>query len=422
MKNLALHWKIIIGMFFGVVFGLLASYFNWIEFTRFWIKPWGIIFVNLLKLIALPLVFASLVKGVASLSSISSLSKIGGKTIIFYLLSTVISVVIGLSLVNIINPGKVFSEEKRIELQQTYSNNTNSKILAAENVQENGPLQFLVDIVPSNIFSSASDNGNMLQIIFFAILFSISLIMLPKEKTIYVKGFFDGINDIILQIVDIIMMFAPYGVFSLLSSLVVEYGASGELFAALAIYSLNVILGLMLMILIIYPIVLRSFTKIKYIDFFKAISPAQMLAFSTSSSAATLPVTMERCEEKLNVSKEVSSFVLPLGATINMDGTSLYQAVAAVFIAQAFGYDLDLSAQLTIVLTATLASIGAAAVPGSGMVMLVIVLSAIGINPEGIALIFAVDRILDMLRTVVNVTGDATIATVVSSLNPSKSI
>ena len=422
MKNLALHWKIIIGMFLGVVFGLVASYFNWTEFTRFWIKPWGIIFVNLLKLIALPLVFASLVKGVASLSSISSLSKIGGKTIIFYLLSTVISVVIGLSLVNVISPGKVFSEEKRIELQQTYSNNTNSKILAAENVQENGPLQFLVDIVPSNIFSSASDNGNMLQIIFFAILFSISLIMLPKEKTLYVKGFFDGINDIILQIVDIIMMFAPYGVFSLLSSLVVDYGASGELFAALGIYSLNVILGLMLMILIVYPIVLKSFTKIKYIDFFKAISPAQMLAFSTSSSAATLPVTMERCEEKLNVSKEVSSFVLPLGATINMDGTSLYQAVAAVFIAQAFGYDLDLSAQLTIVLTATLASIGAAAVPGAGMVMLVIVLSAIGINPEGIALIFAVDRILDMLRTVVNVTGDATIAAVVSSLNPSKSV
>ena len=393
MKNLALHWKIIIGMLFGVIFGLIASYFNWAEFTKFWIKPWGIIFVNLLKLIALPLVFASLVKGVASLSSISSLSKIGGKTIIFYLLSTVISVVIGLSLVNVINPGKVFSEEKRIELQQTYSNNTNSKILVAENVQENGPLQFLVDIVPSNIFSSASDNGNMLQIIFFAILFSISLIMLPKEKTKYVRGFFDGINDIILQIVDIIMMFAPYGVFSLLSSLVVDYGASGELFAALAIYSLNVILGLMLMILIIYPIILRSFTKIKYKDFFKAISPAQMLAFSTSSSAATLPVTMERCEEKLNVSKEVSSFVLPLGATINMDGTSLYQAVAAVFIAQAFGYDLDLSAQLTIVLTATLASIGAAAVPGAGMVMLVIVLSAIGINPEGIALIFAVDRI-----------------------------
>lgn len=421
MKNLALHWKILIGMLLGVIYGLIATYFNWIEFTIFWIKPWGVIFVNLLKLIALPLVFASLIKGVTSLSSLSSLSKIGGKTIMFYLFSTLISVIIGLLLVNTINPGKVFSEEKRIELQQTYSNNANSKILAAENVKENGPLQFVVDIVPSNIFNAASDNKNMLQIIFFAILFSISLIMLPKEKTKYVKGFFDGINDIIIQIVDIIMMFAPYGVFALLSSLIVEYGASGELFVALAIYSFNVILGLIIMILVIYPLVLRIFTKIKYLDFFKAISPAQMLAFSTSSSAATLPVTMERCEEKLNVSKEVSSFVLPLGATINMDGTSLYQAVAAVFIAQAFGYDLDLSAQLTIVLTATLASIGAAAVPGAGMVMLVIVLSSIGINPEGIALIFAVDRILDMLRTVVNVTGDATIATVVSSSTVSKS-
>ncbi len=421
MKNLALHWKILIGMLLGIVYGLIATYFNWIEFTSFWVKPWGIIFVNLLKLIALPLVFASLIKGITSLSSISSLSKIGSKTIMFYLLSTIISVIIGLILVNTINPGKVFSDEKRIELQQTYSNNANSKILAAENVKENSPLQFIIDIVPSNIFSAASDNRNMLQIIFVAILFSISLIMLPKEKTKYVKGFFDGINDIILQIVDIIMMFAPYGVFALLSSLIVDYGASGELFAALAIYSANVILGLIIMILVVYPLVLRSFTKIKYLDFFKAISPAQMLAFSTSSSAATLPVTMERCEEKLNVSKEVSSFVLPLGATINMDGTSLYQAVAAVFIAQAFGYDLDLSSQLTIVLTATLASIGAAAVPGAGMVMLVIVLSSIGINPEGIALIFAVDRILDMLRTVVNVTGDATIATVVSSLNTSKS-
>tara|TARA_B100000900_G_scaffold84253_1_gene68154 strand:+ start:31895 stop:33163 length:1269 start_codon:yes stop_codon:yes gene_type:complete len=420
MKNLALHWKILIGMLFGIVYGLIATYFNWIEFTSFWVKPWGIIFVNLLKLIALPLVFASLIKGITSLSSISSLSKIGSKTIIFYLLSTVISVIIGLILVNTINPGKVFSDEKRIELQQTYSNNANSKILAAENVKEKSPLQFIIDIVPSNIFSAASDNRNMLQIIFVAILFSISLIMLPKEKTKFVKGFFDGINDIILQIVDIIMMFAPYGVFALLSSLIVDYGASGELFAALAIYSVNVILGLIIMILVVYPLVLRSFTKIKYLDFFKAISPAQMLAFSTSSSAATLPVTMERCQEKLNVSKEVSSFVLPLGATINMDGTSLYQAVAAVFIAQAFGYDLDLSSQLTIVLTATLASIGAAAVPGAGMVMLVIVLSSIGINPEGIALIFAVDRILDMLRTVVNVTGDATIATVVSSLNRSK--
>jgi len=244
--------------------------------------------------------------------------------------------------------------------------------------------------------------------------------MLPDEKTVYVKGFFDGVNDVILQIVDMIMTMAPYGVFALLASLMVDFSDGDirnvlELFSALGLYSLAVIIGLLTMIFVVYPIILRLFTKMNYFDFFKGILPAQMLAFSTSSSAATLPVTMERCEDHLGVSEEISSFVLPLGATINMDGTSLYQAVAAVFIAQAFGIDLDLTQQLTIVLTATLASIGAAAVPGAGLVMLVIVLGAVGMDPEGVALIFAVDRILDMLRTVVNVTGDATVATVIAS-------
>ena len=415
MKNLALHWKIIIGMILGVAYGLIANQMGLVSFTNDWIKPWGTIFVNLLKLIAVPLVFASLIKGVASLSDISRLSRIGGKTIAFYLASTVIAVTIGLFLVNSVQPGNTFSEEKRMELKETYASKVGAKIDAATNVKEEGPLQFVVDMVPSNFMAASSNNRNMLQVIFFAILFGIAMVMLPKDKTTYVKGFFDGVNDIILQIVDIIMMMAPYGVFALLGGLVVDFGGSADLFIALGMYSITVIIGLLMMILVIYPIILKSFTKVKYLDFFKAISPAQMLAFSTSSSAATLPVTMERCEEHLGVSKEVSSFVLPLGATINMDGTSLYQAVAAVFIAQAFGYDLDLAAQLTIVLTATLASIGAAAVPGAGMVMLVIVLSAIGIDPEGIALIFAVDRILDMMRTVVNVTGDATVATVVAS-------
>ena len=416
MKKLALHWKIIIGMIFGVVYGLLASSFGWIDFTNDWVKPFGVIFINLLKLIAVPLVFASLIKGVASLSDISKLSRIGTKTIGIYLISTVVAVSIGLFLVNLIHPGGSFSQEKRVELKQEYASKADSKINAAINVETEGPLQFLVDIVPSNFITAAGNNRNMLQVIFFALLFGISMIMLPDEKTIYVKGFFDGINDIILTIVDIIMLTAPYGVFALLGGLVVDFGGSQDLFVALGVYSVTVILGLLCMIFLIYPIILRLFTKITYVDFFKGIMPAQMLAFSTSSSAATLPVTMERCEEHLGISKEISSFVLPLGATINMDGTSLYQAVAAVFIAQAFGYDLDLSAQLTIVLTATLASIGSAAVPGAGMVMLVIVLSAIGIDPEGIALIFAVDRILDMLRTVVNVTGDATVATVVASV------
>ena len=415
MRNLALHWKIIIGMFFGIVYGIFANNMGYNNFTTDWIKPWGIIFVNLLKLIAVPLVFASLIKGVASLSDISRLSKIGSRTVMLYLFSTVISVTIGLFFVNTIKPGDSFSEEKKIELREKYSSKADLKINDANNLKNNGPLQFIVDVVPVNIISSASENKNMLQIIFFAILFGIAIIVIPDGKTEYVRGFFDGVNEIILYMVDLIMRFAPYGVFALLASLVVDFGASIDLFLALGYYSLTVSFGLLLMIFVVYPLLLKLFTKVNYFSFFKAISPAQMLAFSTSSSAATLPVTMDRCENNVGVSKEVSSFVLPLGATINMDGTSLYQAVAAVFIAQAFGYDLDLSAQLTIVLTATLASIGAAAVPGAGMVMLVIVLSSIGIDPEGIALIFAVDRILDMLRTVVNVTGDATVATIVAS-------
>ncbi len=415
MRKLALHWKIIIGMILGVLYGLFSSKMGWVDFTNDWIKPWGKIFINLLKLIAVPLVFASLIKGVSSLSDISKLSRIGGKTISIYLFTTVVAVTFGLILVNIIQPGTSFSEEKRMELKEQYASNAASKIASAKDVKEDGPLQFIVDMVPSNFIQATGNNKNMLQVIFFAILFGIAMVMLNKEKTSVVKGFFDGVNDIILQIVDLIMLTAPYGVFALLVGLVVDFGGSAELFQALGIYSLSVVIGLLLMIMVVYPLILKSFTKVKYFDFFKGIAPAQMLAFSTSSSAATLPVTMERCEDHLGVSEEVSSFVLPLGATINMDGTSLYQAVAAVFIAQAFGYDLDLSQQLTIVLTSTLASIGAAAVPGAGMVMLVIVLSSIGIDPEGIALIFAVDRLLDMLRTVVNVTGDATIATVVAA-------
>ena len=420
MRNLALHWKIIIGMILGVTFGLLAITIGWDQFTDDWIKPFGTIFINLLKLIAVPLVFASLIKGVASLSDISKLSRIGSKTIALYLVSTIIAVTTGLLIVNTVQPGKYFSEQKRIEFKEKYASKTEAKMAAAANVKEQGPLQFMIDIVPQNIINASTSNKNMLQVIFFAILFGIAMIMLPEEKTVYVKGFFEGVNDIILQIVDLIMLSAPYGVFALLASLMVDFSDGDvhnviELFSALGLYSLVVIVGLLMMIFIVYPILLRVFTNVKYVDFFKGIMPAQMLAFSTSSSAATLPVTMERCEDHIGVSKEISSFVLPLGATINMDGTSLYQAVAAVFIAQAFGVDLDLSQQLTIVLTATLASIGAAAVPGAGLVMLVIVLGAVGMDPEGVALIFAVDRILDMLRTVVNVTGDATVATVIAS-------
>ena len=415
MKKLALHWKIIIVMGLRVVYGLIASNMGWIDFTNNWIKPWGVIFVNSLKLIAVPLVFASLVKGVASLSDISRLSRIGGKSITLFLATTVIAGTIGLLLVNTVNPGIGFDTKDTSELTPSSQEGISSKITAAEGVKEAGPLQFLVDIIPTNILESASNNSNMLQVIFFAILFGIAIVMLPKEKTVYVKGFFDGINDIILQIVDFIMLVAPYAVFALLGALVVDFGASATLFIALGKYSLTVIVGMLLMVFLVYPLIIKIFTKVKYVNFFKGIFPAQMLAFSTSSSAATLPVTIQRCEDNLGISKEVSSFVLPLGATINMDGTALYQAVAAVFIAQAFGIDLDLGQQLTIVLTATLASIGAAAVPGAGMVTLVIVLEAINVPAAGLALIFGVDRILDMMRTVVNVTGDSAVAVVVAS-------
>ena len=286
---------------------------------------------------------------------------------------------------------------------------------AASGVKNNGPLKILEDIVPSNIFASMTSNGNMLQVIFFAILFGIAMIMTPSHEMKPVKGFFNGVNAIILRMVEIIMRYSPIGVLALLAGLIVETAADASLFIALGVYAATVLFGLAFMVFVFYPIVITSFTKISYGDFFKGMFPAQLLAFSTSSSAATLPVTMERVEKKLGVSEEVSSFVLPMGATINMDGTSIHQAISAVFIAVAFGHDLTLGDQLTIVLTATLSSIGAAAVPGAGLIMLVIVLGAIGVDPAGLALIIALDRPLDMCRTIVNVTGDATVASLVAS-------
>jgi Na+/H+-dicarboxylate symporter len=413
MKKLALHWQILIGMTSGVLFAFLMLNFDWgKQFILDWIKPFGNIFINSLKLIAVPLILASLIKGVSDLKDISKLSKMGGRTIVMYILTTVIAVSIGLFIVNIIQPGNSITAETRNQLVESYSADANSKIEAAEKQKEAGPLQALEDLVPSNIFAAASDNGNMLQVIFFAILFGIGLILISIEKSEPVKAFFDGFNEVILKLIDLIMLTAPYGVFALLAALVVE-APSADLFIALLWYALSVLLGLILMVCL-YVFIVWIFTKKPPKFFLNGIMPAQLLAFSTSSSAATLPVTMERVEENLGVDSEVASFVLPIGATINMDGTSLYQAVAAVFIAQAFGMDLSLTTQLGIIVTATLASIGSAAVPGAGMVMLVIVLAQAGIPEAGLALIFAVDRPLDMCRTTVNVTGDACVSMIIA--------
>tara|TARA_A100001015_G_scaffold271750_1_gene325660 strand:- start:8480 stop:9763 length:1284 start_codon:yes stop_codon:yes gene_type:complete len=414
MKKLALHWKILIGMFLGVLFGLLMSFVESGDLiVRDYVKPFGTIFINLLKLIAIPLILASLIKGVSDLKDISKLSAMGGRTIGIYLITTLIAVCIGLVLVNSIQPGKSISTDTRQELVEAYANDADEKRQAAAKQQEAGPLQALVDIVPDNIFNATTSNRNMLQVIFFALFFGIGMILIPEEKARSVKGFFDAFNEVILKMIDLIMLVAPYGVFALLSALVVE-APSLELFQALALYAITLLLGLALMIAV-YAILVRVFTKRSPSFFFKGIAPAQLLAFSTSSSAATLPVTMERVEEHLGVDEEVASFVLPIGATINMDGTSVYQGVAAVFIAQAFGLDLSLSAQLGIIFTATLASIGTAAVPSAGIVMLVIVLAQAGIPEAGLALIFAIDRPLDMCRTIVNVTGDAAVSLLVGT-------
>ena len=413
MKNMALHWKIMIGMLLGVVFGISMSYTkSGPEFISDWIKPIGTIFINSLKLIAMPLILGSLIKGVSDLKDISKLSRMGGRTLIIYICTTVFAVLIGLVLVNTISPGKSIKEETRNDLILAYEEGAKLKQDAAEEQLESGPLQALVDLVPENIFDATTENKNMLQVIFFAIFFGIALILIPQEKARPVKEFFDSFNSVILKLIDFVMLAAPYGVFGLLASLVVE-SPSIDLFKALGMYAITLIIGLFLMI-IVYAVIVKLFTNLNPFSFIRGISPAQLLAFSTSSSAATLPATMDCVENNLSVDKEVSSFVLPIGATINMDGTSLYQAVAAVFIAQTFGMDLSFGTQMGIVLTATLASIGAAAVPSAGMVMLVIVLSQAGIPEAGLALIFAVDRPLDMCRTITNVTGDAAVSMLVA--------
>jgi proton glutamate symport protein len=413
MKKLALHWKILLGMAMGVLVAIVLIQFPFGKSLAIdWIKPFGNIFINALKVIAVPLILASLIKGVTDLKDISKLSKMGFKTIGIYLLTTVIAVSIGLVMVNILQPGDFLEQSTKQELLKNFESEAQSKIEMAENQKSQSPLKAIEDIVPSNIVKAASDNGNMLQVIFFAILMGIGLILIPQEKAKPLIDFFDSLNELILKIIDLIMKVAPFGVFALMTALVVE-SPSIDLFKALGIYALTVILGLAI-IMLFYLFLVYVFTKKTPKFFMNGILPAQLLAFSTSSSAATLPVTMERVEEHLGVDEEVASFVLPIGATVNMDGTSLYQAVAAVFIAQAFGMELSLSTQLGIIITATLASIGSAAVPGAGMVMLVIVLAQAGIPEAGLALIFAIDRPLDMFRTTINVTGDAVVAMIIA--------
>lgn len=463
MKRLPLHVKIIIGLVAGIIWAFVSSYLGWNEFTINWIDPFGTIFIRLLKLIAVPLVLFSIIGGVSSLSDITRLGRLGGKTLGFYFLTTVLAVTLGLLLVNFVKPGTFTDDSQRIKNRIAYekwvqdtpgvpepkdgrnfltdpayrsvveevttaqeldaiderSEDLDETLAVAESTTEKSPLQFLVDMVPENFVMAISDNSLMLQVIFFAIFFGITLALIPAEKAQPVKDFVSSINEAFLKMVDIIMQAAPFFVFALLAGIIAKMAGSPEevfeIFKGLGSYAVTLLVGLFFMIFVFYPLLVTLFVKkLSYKEFFRNISPAQFLAFSTSSSAATLPVTMECIEENMGVSKNISSFVLPIGATVNMDGTSMYQAVAVIFLAQLHMVDLTVGQQITIVFTATLASIGSAAVPSAGLVMMIIVLQSVGLNPAWIAIIFPVDRILDMCRTVVNVTGDASVSTLVA--------
>ena len=459
MKKLPIHIKIILGLVFGVIYAFVSSALGWNQFTINWIDPFGTIFIRLLKFIAVPLVLFSIISGISGLSDITRLGKMGLKTLTLYMLTTVVAVGLGLLLVNSIKPGKMIDDDQRIKNRISYEMwvkdtegvevkdnlsylndpkysslvremakdstlahqqaKVKTQMTSAQNTKEASPLKFIVDMVPENIAFSISNNSLMLQVIFFAIFFGVTIALIPNEKSQAVKDFIDSINAIFLKMVELVMKAAPYFVFALLAGVIAKMANTPaevfQIFKGLASYTFTLLAGLLFLIFVLYPMVVVASVKgFTYKQFMRNISPAQFLAFSTSSSAATLPVTMECVRDNLGVSKNVASFVLPIGATVNMDGTSMLQGVAVVFMAQLHMIDLTVAQQLIIVFTATLASIGAAAIPSAGLVMMIIVLQSVGLNPAWIAIIFPVDRILDMFRTVVNVTGDATVSTLIA--------
>lgn len=373
------------------------------------IKPLGSLFINLLSFLAIPLVLASLITGVSSLDSVKKLGKIGGKTFTVYIITTAIAITIGLTIANIIQPGNRIPAEEKSRMMGSFE----SEETSIEEEFEIDIVNFFLDIVPKNPFTAIS-KGNMIQVVFIAVFFGIALTLIPKDKSKPILDFFNGVNESMIKMVEIVMYIAPYGVFALISATIADFGYN--ILGTLLWYILSVILGLLLQTILVYAFIVKFLGKEKISKFFKSIRNAQAIAFSTSSSAATLPITYDCVENNLGVKKQISGFVLPLGATMNMDGTALYQGVAAVFIAQIYGIDLNITEQLTIVMTAVLASIGTAPVPGVGIIMLVIILQSVNIPPQGIALILGVDRILDMLRTVTNVTGDSAVAVAVNKM------
>ena len=410
-----LHTQITIALILGLVAGLAANLLGLDPVTDVLvaIEPVGTAWIRLITMVVIPLVFASLIVGTASLGDITKLGRIGGKTMVYYLATTAVAVSIGLLVSNVIQPGSGMSEAALEGLRATYGSESASRVDMA--LQKPGRVDVLLNIIPRNPVQAMA-SGDMLPIIFFAIFFGAAVSVLPTDKREPLVRFFDGVNEAAMVMIDWIMKLAPIAVFVLIAAVIARFGL--DIIGSLGVYSVTVILGLLIHVGVTYALILRYMAGWRPLDFLRRIRDPQLIAFSTSSSNATLPLTMETAEDQLGVSKEVSSFVLPLGATINMDGTALYQAVATMFIAQVLVGDISFTAQLMIVLTATLASIGAAGVPSAGIIILVVVLeqalAGTGVDPAaGIALVLGVDRILDMCRTAVNVTGDLTASVVI---------
>ncbi len=412
-----LYAKRLIGMLAGVLIGIAALTFQQTGFVNNWVRPWGQVFIRLLQLIAVPLVFVSLVKGVIGLSDIGKFSRIGIRTIILYLLTTAFAVTVGMSLGLVVRPGQFVDRQTVVSMQENYKSVVEQKKAEADTMKNSGPLSFLEEVVPDNFVAATSDNRKMLQVIFFAVLFGIAALCIERAKIAPVEQLFDSLYHILLKVIDFVILFAPYGVTALMAGLVIDFSGNLSMFGALAVYAITVVSGLLFLISVFYPTLIYLFTKMKPNFFIKTMYPVQLFAFTTSSSAATLPLNLETTENKLGVSNEVTSFVLPVGATVNMDGTSCYQAIAVLFIAQVIGIDLTLMQLFTILLMTIISSIGTPSIPGGSYVILTMVLASVGIPPEGLALILGIDRPLDMLRTAVNVTGDATVAAIVDIQN-----
>lgn len=408
--RIPLYLQILIGMVIGIIIGFIAIATNGQAFIDDWVRPLGKLFIKALVLIAVPLVFVTLVKGVSDLKDTSALSRLGVRTVALYLVTTVFAVLVGMGSALLIRPGDIVGDEMVERLSEEYGQTVATIQIQQADTVSNGPLAFLDDLVPANIFESLSNNGKMLHIIFFALLFGVAVLSIPEQKRRPLIELFDSLNEAIMKLVSYIIACAPVGVAALMAGLVIDFNGSGTVFAALGIYAVNVVVALLFLLAFFYPTLARLFAGFNPLRFIRSVYPLQLFAFTTSSSAATLPMTFSTAQDRLGVSREVSSFVLPIGATINMDGTSCYQTIATLFIAQALGMDLTAAQMLTIIAMTTLSSIGTPAIPGGSYVILAMVLTSVGIPAESMALILGIDRPLDMLRTSVNVTGDVTVA------------